>query len=333
MLPLAIYSHHFSARFRPKPRCRPGVRAFGLKASSGKMRFWFLCCHSALWPWQIFILHGQAAAILPSKLQPGPASITHDPGSSSYFLTNGVLNARVSIKDGILQPIHLTNTMSGQRLPDPEYAFQVEIAGGRISSRDFQLLSANLSRLEPQAEASQLSLRHSGWSISFLLATGSLEARWSVVLRDDSNSIKVAFRMWPRPNQRDSALRVGEVCLLSGILNGGAVAGVLKGCQLCPNTFSWAWNTPKPQIPSRMSFTLVASQSKRQLRCRRGKAPSQWALWCQGRPDAHSFITWKEKELTLLAACFITTLGMTSEQDSSFPQGKQKPGCSIFPTR
>eukprot|EP00435_Cladocopium_sp_Y103_P037524 s345_g9.t4 len=218
------------------------VRAFGLKASIRKMRLWLLGCRSVLWLWQIFILQGQVAAILPTKFQPGPASVTQDPGSSAYFLTNGVLNARVSIKDGVLQPIQFTNVISGRKLPDPAYAFQVEVAGRRISSKDFRLLGANLSRLEPQAEASQLGLRHGGWSISFLLVAGSLEARWSVVLRDDSNSIKVAFRM---SHHRDSALEVGEVCLLSGILNGGTVAGSVEGVPILSQDFFLGVEHPK----------------------------------------------------------------------------------------
>ena len=225
-------------------------RVFRLKSyqSPGFVEYAFMCT-KLLFLWYRIFLQSPADAILPSTLQPGTASAGEDPDSNSYFLKNGVLDARIVIKDGVLQPLYIVNLISGRRLPDPAYAFQVETSDGRkVSSNDFQVLGGNLSHLEAEPEASQLSLRHGGWSISLLLSGRSLQVRWSVELRDDSNSLKLAFHMWPQSsesNQKASVPELRELCLLSGALKGGAVAGTVEGLPIVSQDFFLGVEHPK----------------------------------------------------------------------------------------
>ena len=215
---------------------------------------------------------------LPSLLglQPGPAEGSESSATSgewSFVLQNSVLEALITCRDGILQPIQLTNKISGQQLPPPEDAFQANLvldgrldrAGEVLSSSDFQVLTMNLGRVENQANASQLSLRMTGWMITAVMELrGTVEsAKWSIELRDGSNYLKIALRMSGPADNTSSGLADGEVkrsgkhpvdpeadselCLLSGNLQGSRVAGKVDGVPVISDHFFFGLEHPQAQ--------------------------------------------------------------------------------------
>lgn len=200
--------------------------------------FWLACiAFCKLYLWILTLQPVKSGAILPGNLQPGTA-LAESETSKVFVLQNAVLSARISIKDTL--QLQITNLISKRSLlPDPA-AFQIEIADGSwLTSNDFEVLDVNLSRVEPQREASQLSLRDGGWRVSCLLQGYSLQAQWSVELRDDSNSVKLAFHIWEAsPSRHSVPVRdVRQLCLLTGSLKDGKVAGKVQGVPIVSEDF------------------------------------------------------------------------------------------------
>ena len=227
---------------------------------------------------------GGLGLAIPSNLglQPGSAEgveISSSPAEWKFNLRNTVLEAQITCDAGVLQPIRLTNKMSGRELPPPSEAFMARFFPDKdtgqsdtaLSSGDFQVLGMNLSRIEAQVNASQMSLTMPGWTVTatLKLSRGAAEwtAVWSAELRDGSNYLKLALRLSrfgeAGQDSKASLKLVGdevaaseegndgnlesdtELCLLAGNLQSSTSAGKVDGVPIISDHFFFGLEHPQ----------------------------------------------------------------------------------------
>eukprot|EP00439_Symbiodinium_sp_Y106_P071191 s830_g12.t1 len=196
---------------------------------------------------------GFGLAALPSAadLQPGPSE-----GSEleawNFRLRNAVLEAQIAGRDGLLQAIRVRNKMSGREMP-PADVLLARLPGPGPEVSDFRVLGMNLSRIEAQANASQLALSMPGWAATAVMESLSAPwmAVWSVELRDGSNYLKLSARLTYRGRSADEQSAEGdpeaeaELCLLSGNLPGSSVAGKVDGVPITSDDFFFGLEHPQ----------------------------------------------------------------------------------------
>ena len=196
---------------------------------------------------------GFGLAALPSAadLQPGPSE-----GSEleawNFRLRNAVLEAQIAGRDGLLQAIRVRNKMSGREMP-PADVLLARLPGPGPEVSDFRVLGMNLSRIEAQANASQLALSMPGWAVTAVMESLSAPwmAVWSVELRDGSNYLKLSARLTYRGRSADEQSAEGdpeaeaELCLLSGNLPGSSVAGKVDGVPITSDDFFFGLEHPQ----------------------------------------------------------------------------------------
>ncbi|CAK9022141.1 Pentatricopeptide repeat-containing protein [Durusdinium trenchii] len=176
----------------------------------------------------------QSGALLPEA---GPAEGVAK-SRERYLLRNDVLEAKIAIDNGVLQPLDFTNRISGLSLPLPAYAFQAKAQDSNLTSNQFYVRDVNLAHLEGKPNASQLSQQESGWRIIVHL-DGPMEAKWSIELRDGSNYVKIALHL-----EHAASGHLTSLCLLNGVLKGGTLAGKVEGVPIVSDDFFFGIEHP-----------------------------------------------------------------------------------------
>ncbi|CAE7856057.1 unnamed protein product, partial [Symbiodinium sp. KB8] len=172
----------------------------------------------------------------------------------SFRLQNALLEAQIPGPgaDGLLQPIRLRNKMSGREMP-PADVLLASLPGRSQEMTDFRVVGMNLSKIEAQANASQMALTMPGWAVTAVLESLSAPwvAVWSAELRDGSNYLKLSARLSYRGRSADEKSADGdpeaeaELCLLSGNLPGSSVAGKVDGVPITSDDFFFGLEHPQ----------------------------------------------------------------------------------------
>ncbi|OLQ00523.1 Pentatricopeptide repeat-containing protein, chloroplastic [Symbiodinium microadriaticum] len=138
------------------------------------------------------------------------------------------------------------------RMP-PADVLLASLPGRSQEMTDFRVVGMNLSKIEAQANASQMALTMPGWAVTAVLESLSAPwvAVWSAELRDGSNYLKLSARLSYRGRSADEKSADGdpeaeaELCLLSGNLPGSSVAGKVDGVPITSDDFFFGLEHPQ----------------------------------------------------------------------------------------
>jgi len=228
-----------------------------------------------------FLLLLLITALLPAHAWPASAVRAEQQGDV-LSLSNDVIAATWSVRDGTLRWQSLANRLTGIKLPIDGSPFElVPKEGAVLRSPDFKLIAApSIENVSNPENSSQATDRLAGRLIRIELEDSSRKIRvtWKSTLREHANYVREEVTI----HALDQPLALSQIVLIDAAVPGAVVSGHAKGSPVTAGT--WFLGFEHPLSECRVRADRASCWLSRELPLQPGQSVTYSAVFGVAHP-------------------------------------------------
>jgi hypothetical protein len=211
-------------------------------------------------------------------------------------LSNDVISATWSVRDGTLRWQSLANRLAGIKLPIDSSPFElVPKEGAVLRSQDFKLIAdPSIEDVPNPANSSRATDRLSGRQIHIELEDSSkrIHVTWKAMLREHANYVREEVTI----HALEQPLALSQIVLIDAVLPGAVVSGHAKGSPVTAGT--WFLGFEHPLSECRVRADRASCWLSRELPIQPGQSVTYSAVFGAARPGQlrRDFLAYLELE-------------------------------------